>query len=212
MCALIGSYDPDKFYELYQLNSYRGALTSSLATINREGVLSLIGRWSGESIERHHLDDIPPGDYIIGHSQAPTTLMSGIHPAESGEYKLWHNGILKTHAVRDLALVYDPLRVYNNLWDTELLARAIEMEGHECLSRIDGTFACFMHNPDGLFLFRNALSPIFKDEYQNVSSTKFAGSSALKPGILFKFNPFDGVFEPTEYTFTTFNNPYFLKD
>ena len=101
MCAIVGSFSKSKAKELYQLNSYRGELSYSLTTFRSMSlcsnvVIQLTYKSPGK-IPDSLIDNCPisEGDYIITHSQAPTTSTKNIHPATCNGALLWHNGIIK---------------------------------------------------------------------------------------------------------------------
>lgn len=214
MCALIGSFNPNKFLELYELNAYRGALTSSLTIMEPDqGSMSLLQRFPYPlPIKADDLGVYDKGSFFLGHSQAPTMNSSGIHPAEynEGDCFLWHNGILKERYVKLLA---EQLNVEPDTWDTQLLLQLLVSENNfAALSKVDGTFACFMYI-DSLkrtLVFRNALSPLWYDDDLNFSSTKFKGSKPLPSGRVFIVDVENRKLTLTEHQFDTYNNPYSL--
>lgn len=210
MCALIGSYNIDKFKELYELNSYRGTLTSSFTTLDEDADMVLLGRWSSPLPSEILDDPYKQGDtgcYFLGHSQAPTTRGLNIHPAEDDDSGalLWHNGIIKEDTIKFMNKELET----NYTWDTMLLLKWIEERGFESLSEIDGSFACILRATAGIiYVFRNILSPIFIDDNLNLSSTKFDGSRALPAHIVFEMDLRTKEFIDTGIRFDTCNNPY----
>jgi len=203
MCAITGSLYKEKLKELYTLNAYRGELNYSLATftpyngkIEFQTLFQDSGKMPGTLI-----DGIPcnKGDFIIAHSQAPTTNSNNIHPAVYGDALLWHNGIIKQN------------KLSPNTWDTAWLLEQITDYGWSSLSRVDGTFACIMYMSGNLYVFRNEISPLFIDDYFNISSTKFQGSVSLTPNQVFKLN-FETKYLDTVAYFATKENPYYIPE
>ena len=203
MCAITGSLYKEKLKELYTLNAYRGELNYSLATftpyngkIEFQTLFQDSGKMPGTLI-----DGIPcnKGDFIIAHSQAPTTNSNNIHPAVYGDALLWHNGIIKQN------------KLSPGTWDTVWLLEQIIDYGWSSLSRVDGTFACIMYMSGSLYVFRNEISPLFIDDHFNISSTKFQGSVSLTPNQVFKLN-FETKYLDTVAYFATKENPYYIPE
>lgn len=204
MCSIIGSFNKDKIKELYNLNSYRGALSYSLTTFeyDNEGRLRLGVLFQDEGpmpdnlIDAHHNIE---GRFVIAHSQAPTTQTKNIHPAIYGSALLWHNGIIKQKSISE------------GTWDTAWLLEQIINYGWSSLSRIDGTYACVMYDGANLYIFRNEISPLFVDKYLNISSTKFEGSQSLPPNKVFKIDINAQRLDVIAH-FTTLENPYYIPE
>lgn len=209
MCSIIGSFDRDKIIDLIKLNLYRGQHSYSISYYNVEtktidNIKKDLGSIPFESI------DIPEGHYCIAHMQAPTTSnksIESIHPAfyEEASSYLWHNGIVKDHCIKEM--MFELLE--SNSWDTYLILKQFETK--KTLDGIDGTFSCLYYKErEGLKLFRNEISPLFIDDNDNISSTKFENSFSLEPNIVWNFIPGEDIIE--EYTFSTVENPYFFMD
>lgn len=196
MCAIIGSFDKEKFKQLHALNAYRGELSYSLALFNNQGELKSLER-AADKLTYDRIDSLAmdQGDYILGHIQAPTSEASNIHPAHNGSNLLWHNGIVKackTHG-----------------WDTQWMLDNIVEKSVHFLSDIDGSFACVYYDGSSMYIFRNEISPLFIDEEFNISSTQFEGSETIIPNIVFHMllhvKELQSVFK-----FETVENPYFF--
>ena len=203
MCAITGSLHKNKLKDLYALNAYRGELSYSLASFRPTKdrlTFQLLFQESGKMPE-NLIDDTPLqlGDYIVAHSQAPTTDSNNVHPAVYGDAMLWHNGIIKQK------------NILEGTWDTAWLLENIIDYGWSSLSRVDGTFACVMYFAGNLYVFRNEISPLFIDAALNISSVGFKGSNPTPPNKLhhldFNFQSLFGV-----KAFTTKFNPYYLED
>tara|TARA_B100000287_G_C20657486_1_gene789011 strand:- start:1016 stop:1645 length:630 start_codon:yes stop_codon:yes gene_type:complete len=208
MCAIFGSFKKEKLEELAELNSYRGQLSYSISQYDpEEKKLFLKRKCEGSfNIEDVQLDD---GCYYIAHIQAPTTAASAIdsiHPSarnETGDL-LWHNGILKESFVKQMQEALPS----EQLWDTGLLHDWLLV--NKDISEVDGTFSCARYiEGDGMFLFRNEISPLFIDEHINISSTKFEGSKPTTPNEVLRID-FENGSLVTEDTFTTKENPYYF--
>lgn len=169
MCGIYCSFDRKIFETLKTLNSYRGSVNESLTEFN---------------------------GYLIGHSQAPTSKTSHIHPAAYKNAKLWHNGLI-------LGM--------NDKWDTEYILTSIHDNGFKSLSDLEGSFACVYQIDNELFVFRNELSPLFIDDDLNISSTKFIYCHDVEPNVIFKVDLFNKrLIKISE--FKTKNNPYYFND
>ena len=203
MCAITGSLYKEKLKELYTLNAYRGELNYSLATFKLykgNVVFQTLFQDSGKMPDTL-IDSAPckEGDFVLAHSQAPTTNSNNIHPAVYGEAMLWHNGIIKQN------------KLSPGTWDTAWLLEQIIDYGWSSLSRVDGTFACIMYLHDNLYVFRNEISPLFIDDRFNISSTKYQGSVPLTPNRVWKLN-FETKYLDSIAYFQTMNNPYFIPE
>ena len=198
MCSIVASFDKEKLKELYKLNAYRGELSYSLTTF-QPGLKIGIMMQDGGKMPEFLIDCVlvSSGDYIVAHSQAPTTDTNNIHPAVYGDIMLWHNGIIKQKSMPE------------DTWDTQWLLEQIVYYGWSSLSRIDGTFACIMYNNDHLYVFRNEISPMFYDKNLNFSSTKFEGSEPLEPNKVFLLNLEHKQLSTVAF-FQTHENPYFF--
>ena len=199
MCAIIGSFDKDKLYELYKLNSYRGTHSYSFAGFETEPVrLDHLFLDKGEMpgfLVNAANDDL----FYVAHSQAPTTEANNIHPAVYGKAMLWHNGIIKQKSIPDKS------------WDTAWLLENLIDYGWCALSGVDGTFACILYNAGDLYVFRNELSPLFFDKDLNFSSTKFENSESVTPNIVYRIDLNEKVLEKVAY-FKTLENPYYIPE
>ena len=210
MCALSGSFKPAKAKELYNLNSYRGTISSSLSIFSQDAVLQNQTKFHGE-IDSNEFDDMQQdGNWILTHSQAPTSAeedIHTIHPAVYKEYMVWHNGIIK----KDSMDAWNQRLGTNYKWDTALLAHIIYEEGYEVLSEVDGSFACVLYAQDqGLYVFRNIIAPLFIDIHMNLSSTKFGKASLIEPHVVHKLKLNKKELTTTSIRFTTFDNPYYF--
>lgn len=206
MCAIVGSFDKDKFKELIVLNTYRGNHSYSFAEYNVESKkFSSIVKDFGY-FDFSNLNCIEEGNYLVGHVQAPTTDSKdkeSIHPSVLNKTFLWHNGIIKEDCVKELQINLDS----NHKWDTKLLHQWVAED--KDLSNIDGTFSCLYADNNSLFLFRNEISPMFIDNDFNLSSTKFENSTPTIANELLIIDFFNSELI-TKKKFRTKENPYYF--
>lgn len=211
MCSILGSFSKSKLIELIELNKYRGTFSHSISYYEPEQRdFSHITRSFGE-INYDDIDEqnMKEGQYCVVHMQAPTgedKSSANIHPAEINDHLLWHNGILKDPTIKALQEEFD----YNTTWDSKLLLW--KMLWDRLPKDIDGSFSCLYYDAKDqcLFLFRNAIAPMFIDNQMNISSTKFEGSRKTEAGVKYAFYPDAGVLQPVGH-FETVNNPYEIK-
>ena len=199
MCSISASKDKKLLLKLVDLNRYRGEESHSVSQfLYTDDGLDL----KSQTKSYGPLDlDLLDGnwDYCVVHQQAPTSkevnntdLATGrfIHPAEKDKSYLWHNGIIKEGK-------------FEGDWDTEWL---FDQALNEDLNEVDGTFACMMYHENQIYVFRNEISPLFKDS-ASFSSTKFEGSTPVVPNIMWKLDYGTGVLEE-KWKFKTKENPY----
>ena len=206
MCSIIGSFSKDKILQLIALNAYRGQHSWSLSYYNPNQGMVNVSRGMGE-IPKDKID-IHDDDYCIVHMQAPTTDnkdMNTVHPANIDGRYLWHNGIVKAEWVKKRITESDR---YSS-WDTHLILKQY-VEKRD-LNNIDGTFACLLYDDKKLYLFRNEISPLFIDKYNNISSTRFEGAHMIRPNIVWQFLSGADLIE-TDIKFDTVENPYYGLD
>ena len=217
MCGLFASRDSKKFDELFHLNTRRGQTRMSVTkflTADKNAFRNSFIEISGSDIPKQRFEVAAKEDeFLLGHIQAPTSVLNLVHPAQFHDTDLWHNGILKEDTIQSMRDPDDDHPVQG--WDTWLMARALDRcrnieETSETLSVMEGSFACFMHYDDQLYCFRNEISPLFVDGDLNFSSIKFKGSNSIEPGIVFGIDFLYNRLDDTGIHFTTANNPYIL--
>lgn len=203
MCSIVGSFSKDTFIELLNLNRYRGAFSHSLTLFRDKETLVFKG--FGE-FNLALLDNVEPGDYLLGHCQAPTNGLvrdyDRIHPCVTDNVKLLHNGIIKKQEV-------DRLNEQLNTkysWDTQVLCDLVG-DSFQKLSEVEGSFACACIKKDELFLFRNAIAPLYLDNLSNISSTKIPNSAMILHNTVYVLQ--NGIFVAAE-TFNNTHNPYYF--
>lgn len=196
MCALVGSGEKKMLNFLYDVNSYRGQLSYSVSTISRDSEILSLTQAAGKMPEGF-IFELPDAHFYIGHSQAPTTESTSIHPAKFKDAMLWHNGIVKQREIPD------------GVWDTEWMLKGIVTDGFGFLSTVTGSFACVLFMQNQLFIFRNEISPLFVDKDLNISSTKFHGGEPITPNVVYQLNLKEMTMVEVAQ-FETRENPYFF--
>ena len=204
MCSIIGSHNTDMILALIDLNAYRGQHSWSISYYDLlRNSMKSVSRGMGE-ISKGSIN-VGINEYCIVHMQAPTTSnkdMYTVHPAQIGNAYLWHNGIIKADWVNK--------RKDIDTWDTHLILD--QYVKTKDLNDIDGTFACLLCDDDKLYLFRNEISPLFIDKYNNISSTRFEGAVLIKPNVVWEFLSDAGELKETDMKFNTVENPYYGLD
>ena len=202
MCSISASKNKDILLKLVELNRYRGEESHSVTKYKYEndfGLISQIKSYGPLDVEQLEGE----WDYCVVHQQAPTSkevnntdLATGrfIHPAQKEKDYLWHNGIIKEGK-------------FEGDWDTEWLFDQITSED---LSEVDGTFACMLNYDNDMFVFRNEISPLFKDG-SSFSSSKFEGSEPVKPNTMWRLDFGTGTLQEL-WKFETKENPYYFGD
>ncbi len=211
MCSIVGSFDKNEIIELVALNRHRGEHSHSISLYDVEQltIISTIRKMGPLDPEDIF---IPQGCYCIVHQQAPTTdnkSLDNIHPAEKQGELLWHNGILKAKEVKRLQKKHNT----KESWDTMLLLQDLIQEGYP--KEIDGSFSCLFCDGVDVFLFRNAIAPMFVNAKLDISSTKPKQNVDLwweeLPSQLMYWMDFeDRKIKKTEKKFITVDLPYIL--
>lgn len=203
MCSIVGSYNKEIFKDLLKLNRYRGSFSHSLTLFQQDRCLVFKG-FGDFNLDL--LDNVQDGDYILGHCQAPTNGLvkeyERIHPFVTDDFKLLHNGIIKKQEVDRLNGILNT----NFVWDTQLLGTYIKDDFNK-LSNIEGSFACGCITDNKLFIFRNAIAPLYLDNESNISSTKFDGSNMIEFNNIYQL--IDKKFVVVD-KFNNTHNPYYF--
>lgn len=204
MCGLVGSRNLETLEKLYEDNkrSGRGSVAYSVSIyFFDDNSLQVIRRKLGEYERPLTLNWSYPNEYYILHSLAPTTGQINIHPAESNNHSLWHNGIIKAQQVKKL----QQQTAVDSTWDTQLLlANYLTYD----IDNIDGSFACFLktdHN--GLHFFRNANAQLYYNEQGDVSTEPFEGSEPVKVGQAMKVE-YDSIIP--SFQFSSYKPHFFI--
>lgn len=217
MCGIVASFDKERLIALFKANESRGGFSWSIATIDPVMLTIVIRRFQGK-VDYKFLEALPEGYFYAGHTQAPTNGLnntSGIHPAESDGYYLFHNGILRSEY---LSRLKQDLSLETN-WDTEVLLnktiRSSKFRASE-LTDVEGSFACLLlYGGNMPRLFRNATSPLFMNSELDISSVDIRGNDAFEPfaaiqeGQVLSLNLFDKKAMITD-TFTNIDTPFFF--
>jgi hypothetical protein len=202
MCGIVGSYNVDVLFDLYERNSYRGDFSHSLTEIKKDNSFSI-----NKKYERIVVSDISNKDsFHLVHSQSPTSTNSNIHPANINGSYLWHNGLIKSF---DLKRIQNKHNV-DEEWDTILLLKEINLDFNN-LSIINGSFACFLFLNEKFYVFRNQLAPLYFNNEFDFSSTKIDGLESIKPNVIFEIDFVERTMKDV-FEFKTFELPYILED
>ena len=197
MCGIVGSYDGEALVRMYRLNAARGNGRWTMACITPDYEIDdlICGATEASDDELRGIANINQGKYMI------------LHVQESGY--LWHNGIIKDHAISTLQKVLN----VDTKWDTALLEKMFDktLNDYDWLGSIDGSFACLrLERGVGLFAFRNAICPLFFDESLNISSSKARGLESFTSGAVYSLNLKERTIQLTDSKFTTFDMPYYI--
>lgn len=193
MCGMFFTFDKDNIPLLSDYNSRRGGVNQSLLEID--------------------IDKIA----YVGHFQAPTSVVSRVHPHEfkhdDENSMLWHNGILKEYEIKRLQNEFNLL---DENWDTALLHEAIMRNNN--LSDIDGSFAVFLFLKSSFYFSRNALVPLYINQDECIISSvkikELGVTELLDHGgwYTIKNNKICDIDTDNKFNilrkFTTKNNPY----
>jgi glucosamine 6-phosphate synthetase-like amidotransferase/phosphosugar isomerase protein len=217
VCGIFASTNRDDLKALSTINAYRGQHSYSIAgfTIDDDGdpCLHSINR----SLGVFDFFQVPvDSELYVCHIQAPTGETRGIesvHPASHNESLLWHNGIIKEY---DCARLRTKQKS-TEMWDTKLLLKeAMDPFNFSAnLSEVNGSFACILYEPiNGMFVFRNALSPLFIGK-RWISSVKCdLANNPIQEESFYRLTitP-ERTFELIKIdSFKTFEHPYYWTD
>jgi hypothetical protein len=159
MCSITGSFILNKAFTIANESKFRGKETHSIYGITNNGKIKKQYKTNNHeldeiSILRYHDGAVEPL-YNIIHQQSITinpknnNLLEQIHPAEFNGSYLWHNGIIRPRYID--VMKKELLDVSN--WDTKLLCKMLNKKGFDCLSNIDGSFACIYIKNDIVYIY-----------------------------------------------------------
>ena len=212
MCGIFGSTDIKTFRELYTKNSERGNFVRSVTMLFPGGMKNDIKvSTKYEQNFDKHIEENPFCIYYLGHVQSPTTEVRKFetntsHPFSYKNTYLAHNGVLQNSS--KLKEKYE-LEGKTNKVDSSVILPLIYMSGiKNTLSELEGTFGCWMYEPDlgRLCIFR-AGSTLFTDD-KSFSSVQLPGWEVVKEGIIYEFNFSKNRFFEKQ-TFEL-NSPFFI--
>lgn len=188
MCAIFGSSNLDRFYELYEANKQRGSF--SLGCLVAHGLHKQTSVFHDYKIIKD--TDIERGlksleqyrymlpTYFVGHIQAPTGIdrftESSIHPFTYGDWVVAHNGVL-TNFVK-LKQQHGFTDHVSNV-DSSIIPRLLDKYESDkphssfkkTFSELNGTFSTWMYNKKNFefFICRLSSTLFFKgDEFSSV--------------------------------------------
>jgi hypothetical protein len=183
---IAGSFSRDKLIELCEMHKYRGTYAYSIATydVENHGMFS-VNR--GYGVLDYHKISISPHQYCIVQLQATPTR--NIQPASKivdqkdyFEHYLWFNGSLTNNEVGKIQLEEDT----TERWQAMLLLKRVMRYGAPV--DVDGAFSCVYSDGKELYLFRNELEPMFRDEELTICTTPFKGSVSTSSNKMFRMD------------------------
>lgn len=211
MCAIVGSFDPQKILELIDHNSYRGNFSWSFTGIDSNQLVQVSKKGFGEFNTELFLQLSEGKDlYWVCHVQAPTGGLVNetdrIHPVTLGYQRLWHNGVIKMKWIEQAALKSGNV----DLFDTLQMAYQIKREPLEkALEDIDGSFACVLHTfGESLKIFKNTASPLFCYG-TDISSVKVGNMEKIESGVIYNID-IENREVVVDSEFTNVNKPFFF--
>jgi len=212
MCGIFGSTDIKTFRELYTKNSERGNFVRSVTMLFPGGMKNDIRvATKYEQDFDKHIEENPFCIYYLGHVQSPTSEVREFntvtsHPFTYKNTYLAHNGVLQNF--NELKEKYE-LKGKVNKVDSSIMLPLIYMSGiKNALSEIEGTFGCWMYEPNmgRLRIFRSG-STLFTDD-KSFSSAEIPGWKLVEEAIIYEFNFSKNKFLEKQ-TFEV-NSPFFI--
>ena len=192
MCGIFGSTDIKTFRELYTKNSERGNFIRSVTMLFPGGMKKDIKvSTKYEQDFDKHIEENPFCIYYLGHVQSPTSEIRTFDPDTSHPFTykntyLAHNGVLQNF--NELKEKYELKGKTNNV-DSSVILPLIDRSGiKNALSAIQGTFGCWMYEPNmgRLRIFRSG-STLFTNN-ESFSSVQLPGWESVKEGLIYEFN------------------------
>ena len=141
--------------------------------------------------------------------------MNRIHPSiiedPDPESWLWHNGILKEEAIRNLE---NHLKFEKDTWDTKLLHMSLHLGGFQQLNEIDGSFGCVLikkyHDTYKMYVFTNDIVTLFIDDNGTLSSIKFGDAcKRIDPNTVYEYDTVLRTINPIT-SFSSKSSPYYF--
>lgn len=137
-----------------------------------------------------------PAEEYIAHLRAPTgdqRAFSGehSHPFECGEWIVAHNGIITN---------YEKFSCDRNVVDSSVIPQELEIQGFDCFSKFNGTWACWMYKKSTkeLFITRSDNTLFYNPLNGDFSSVQIEGYEPLPEHKVFKILP-TGIEEVFSY-------------
>ena len=212
MCGIFGSTNIKTFRELYTKNSERGNFVRSVTMVFPGGMKNDIKvSTKYEQDFDKHIEENPFCIYYLGHVQSPTSEIRTFntdtsHPFTYKNTYLAHNGVLQNF--NELKEKYE-LKGKTNKVDSSVILPLIYTSGiKNALSDIQGTFGCWMYEPNmgRLRIFRSG-STLFTNN-ESFSSVQLPGWKSVKEGMIYEFNFSKNIF--FEKQAFELNSPFFL--
>ena len=195
----------ENLQHLVDINQFRGNYSYSISALS--DTLTILKKDFGEFPEVSTLN-LNDGFYAC-HVQAPTGGMipdkDRIHPSELPDSALYHNGIITP---RGVAYMQDKLQT-TETFDTKLLHGMIDRYGFECLSDIEGGFACLYIKQNNIYIFRTKhLKLHFSSDM--ITSERAEGTKMINADTIYKVSVQDKLsLEPID-TFKTKRYNYII--
>lgn len=179
MCSIIAGYSKEQLEELVDSNQFRGNFSFSYYEIETDKIIKQFGQYDKSAINNNL-------NYKISHLQAPTGGLiqdiNRIHPTEINSSKLYHNGIITPRGIKFL----QNKLTSDEIFDTWLLHKAIDMYGFGILSEIEGLFSCLYIKDSKIYIFRTRHGKLYIDEEMSISSERFENSKCINYDIVYE--------------------------
>jgi len=175
MCSIMVTRN--KIKELVEINQFRGNFSWSVYDMGTNKVQKGFGTFP---INNNFSDN-----WKIMHVQAPTGGLkqeeNRIHPTEIDSTKLWHNGIITPRGVRYMQQKLNT----NEDFDTLLLHKMINKYGFDCLSDIEGGFACLYLKDNNVYIFRTQHLKLHINE-ECITSERAPGTKIINADTIYQ--------------------------
>lgn len=207
MCGIVGTRSPLELKSLAELIASRGTRAWSLSLVSLDtyswiGVRQKRSPYCIEDLNETVSDllqeNTAVNSYWILHFQSPTAKKFLFHPAASDpEYSraLWHNGMIESAELEKFKDAEG-----NKPWDTGLLFNLVSTGSFEdskgpitcppcfeSLTKFNGSFAClYLVVGEGLYCFRNKISPMYTSNKGTVCSVPFENSTKVVPEVIYE--------------------------
>ena len=207
MCGIFGTTKLERYKTLYELNKDRGSFSYGACYLSAEDDICI--HKCGGVIEPP--DMLASNDYLLGHTQAPTSRIREFtcetsHPFSAGDWVIAHNGVLSND--REIIAKFD-LHETSDV-DSSVIPALIDYyeiigpdRDHEIeaivdgLSELEGTFAVWMVNrkSKNVYFARNGSTLFIHKNKKEFSSKMTKGFKSIPEGVIFKYDKTNEQFE-----------------
>lgn len=219
MCGIFGSNSFKTFTEAFVLNQERGTFSSGTLFIGDDGTYLRKNDNTYDIMGQVEWDDVSDFNMYLGHVQAPTGEFREwsahtTHPFEYGDWSIAHNGVLENHH----EIIEHHFPEHNNPVDSSVIARLLDEMFlgdaifciSETLSKLRGTFACWLHNmkSNQTFLVRSG-STLYCDRLSNTFSSMPIDSvceESVDQGVIYELTS-EGMTAVGEFNY---DNPFLI--